>query len=57
MQTVKAIINNITGEQLPIDKMKIMYATDNYVLAKYKGFGFLKAYTPCDGYTIILANT
>lgn len=56
MQTVKAIVKNITGEHLPIEKMDILFAKTDYILASYKGFGFPKAYTPCDGYTIILEN-
>ena len=56
MQKVKAIIKNTTGEHLPIEKMDIQFATTDYVLANYKGYGFSKVYAPFDGYTIILEN-
>ena len=51
MKKVKAI-KNLFGENLPIEKMEIFFVGTDYVLAKYKGYGFMKSYAPCDGYTV-----
>lgn len=48
---VKAI-KDLYGENLPIEKMDILFIGDNYVIARYKGYGFMKKYAPYDGYTV-----
>ena len=45
-------ITNIWGEKLPIEKMNIKFVGDDYVIATFKGFGFDKRYSSCDGYTV-----
>lgn len=54
MKKVKAI-RNMCGEYLPIEKMEILFVGADYVMAKYKGFGFTKCYAPYDGYTVEFA--
>ena len=51
MKKVKAI-KNLLGENLPIEKMEILFVGADYVLAKYKDYGFMKRYAPYDCYTI-----
>lgn len=51
MKKVKTI-KNLFGENLPLEKMEIFFVGADYVLAKYKGYGFMKRYAPCDGYTV-----
>ena len=51
MKKVKGI-KNLFGENLDIEKMEILFVGANYVLAKYQGYGFMKKYAPCDGYTV-----
>ena len=51
MKKVKAI-KDLFGENLPTEKMEFLFVGADYVLAKYKGYGFMKRYAPCDGYTI-----
>ena len=51
MKKVKAI-KDLFGENLPIEKMEILCVGADYVLAKYKGYGFMTRYAPCDGYTV-----
>lgn len=51
MKKVKAI-RNLFGENLPLEKMEILFVGTNYVMAKYKGYGFAKTYAPYDGYTV-----
>ena len=55
MKKVKAI-RNMFGENLPIEKMDIKFVGDDFVVATYKGFGFLKTYGPADGYKIEFEN-
>ena len=45
-------IKDRNGNNLPIDKMDILFVGENYCIAKYKGFGFVKTYSPADGYTV-----
>lgn len=45
-------VTNILGEKLPLDKMDIKFIGDNYVLASFKGYGFIKRYSICDGYKV-----
>lgn len=56
MKKVTAIINNITNEKLPIEKMEIRFIGENYVMANFKGYGFAKTYGPWDGYTVVIEN-
>ena len=56
MKKVTAIINNITNEKLPIEKMEIRFIGENYVMANFKDCGFINTYGPCDGYTVIIEN-
>ena len=51
MKKVKAI-RNLFGESLPVEKMEILFVGADYVLAKYRGCGFVKRYASCDGYTV-----
>lgn len=51
MKKVKAIKNTL-GEKLPIEKMQIRFVGENYVVANYKGYGFVKNYGPWNGYTV-----
>ena len=51
MKKVTAI-RNMFGENLPIEKMDIKFVGKDFVVASYKGFGFVKTYGPCDGYTV-----
>lgn len=56
MKKVKAI-KNLFGENLPIEKMEILFVGVGYVLAKHKGYGFMKRYAPCDGYAVEFEET
>lgn len=49
-------IKNWCGEELPLDKMDILWIDENCVYAKYKGYGncFAKMYHACDGYTVTI---
>lgn len=49
-------IRDLFGHKLPIDKMDILFTGKDYVMARYKGFGFTKVYAPYDGYTVIFAE-
>lgn len=51
MRKVKAI-RNLFGENLPIEKMEIRFVGKNYVIANYKGYGFIRNYGPWDGYIV-----
>lgn len=51
MKKVKNI-KNLFGEKLPIEKMEIRFVGEDYVIANYKGYGFVKNYGPADGYTV-----
>lgn len=51
MKKVKSI-KNLFGEKLPLDKMEILHIGADYVVAKYKGYGFINTYGAFDGYTI-----
>lgn len=52
MRKVVKIIDR-EGNCLPLEKMNILFVGTDYVLASYKGFGFIKNYHACDGYTVI----
>ena len=45
-------ITDRNGNSLPIEKMDILFVGENYCIAKYKGFGFMKTYSPADGYVV-----
>ena len=47
-------IKTISGEHLPIEKMDILFVGNDYVLAKFKGYGFITNYNKCDGYTVVI---
>lgn len=47
-------IKTLFGEELPIDKMEIIHIGKDSVLARYKGYGFIKNYGSCDGYTVTI---
>ena len=49
-------IKDINGNNLPIDKMEIIFVGKNFVTAKYKGFGIVKTYGAFDGYEILFKN-
>jgi hypothetical protein len=51
MKKVKAI-KNLFGENLAIEKMEVLCVGADYVFAKYQGYGPVKRYAPCDGYTV-----
>ena len=53
-QSIKKVkaIKDLSGENLPIEKMDILFIGDNYVIAKYKGYGFMNKYASYDGYTV-----
>lgn len=51
MKKVKAI-RNLFGENLPVEKMEILFVGADYVLAKYRGYGFVTRYASCDGYAV-----
>jgi hypothetical protein len=51
MKKVKAI-KNLLGENLPIEKMEFLFVGADYVVIKYKGYGFTEVYAPYNGYTI-----
>jgi hypothetical protein len=55
MKKVKAI-KTLFGENLPIEKMEILFVGTDYVLAKFKGYGFVERYAPCDGYIVEFEN-
>ena len=49
-------IKDMFGKELPLEKLDIQFIVDNYVMVKYKNFGFTKVYGPWDGYTVIIEN-
>ena len=51
MKKVKAI-TNYEGKKLKLEDMEILFVGADWVLAQYKGYGFMKRYAPCDGYTV-----
>ena len=51
MKKVKCI-KNLFGEKLPLDKMEILFTGTDYVVARFKGYGFTSHYGPFDGYTV-----
>lgn len=50
-------IKTLFGDELPLDKMEIIHIGKDSVLAKFKGYGFIKNYSPCDGYTVTIEET
>lgn len=50
-KTVKSI-TNLFGEHISLDTLDIMFVGNDYVMAKQKGYGFIKMYGPADGYTV-----
>lgn len=50
-KTVKSI-TNLFGEHINLDALDIMFVGNDYVMAKQKGYGFIKMYGPADGYTV-----
>lgn len=50
-------IKNLFGDELPLDKMEIIHIGKDNVLAKFKGYGFIKNYGPWDGYTVTIEET
>lgn len=55
MKTVKSI-KTLFGEELNINAMEILATGENWVMAKYKGYGFTKTYGPWNGYTVEFAD-
>lgn len=55
MKTVKSI-KNLSGEELNLNAMMILATGENWVMAKYKGYGFTKTYAPWNGYTVEFEN-
>ena len=51
MKNVKSI-KNLFGEELNLNAMEILATGENWVMAKYKGYGFTKTYGSWNGYTI-----
>ena len=45
-------ITNIWGEKLPLEKMDIKFIGNDYILASFKGYGFTRRYSSCDGYKV-----
>ena len=45
-------ITDCNGNNLPIEKMDILFIGENYCIAKYKGFGFVKTYSLANGYAV-----
>ena len=56
MKKVIEIRNRIDGEKLPLEKIEILAVGSNWVTAKFKGYGFIKTYGPCDGYEVKFEN-
>ncbi len=46
-------IRDMWGNSLPLDKMEFIHVDEHNCLARYKGYGFIKNYQACDGYTVI----
>ena len=55
MKTVKSIKNRF-GKEVNIDAMVILATGENWAMAKYKNYGFIKTYGLCDGYTVEFEN-
>lgn len=51
MKKIKSI-KNLFGENLPLDKMEIVFVGHNYVVARPVGCGMLRTYAPYDGYKV-----
>lgn len=51
MRKVKSI-KDLFGHTLSIENMDIKFVGRDYVIASYKGSGFEKLYSPCDGYIV-----
>ena len=58
MKNVKSVksIKTLSGEELNVSRMEILATGENWVMAKYKGYGFIKTYGPWDGYTVEFEN-
>ena len=50
-KTIKSI-TTIHGERISLDTLDIMFVGNDYVMAKQKGYGFIKMYGPANGYTV-----
>jgi hypothetical protein len=51
MKKVKSI-TDLFGNKLNVNEMDILFTGSDYVIAKYKGYGFVNTYAPFDGYTV-----
>ena len=48
-------ITDMWGAKLPIEKMEFWFVGEDYAIGHYKGYGFDKKYTSCNGYTVVTA--
>lgn len=46
-------ITDLWGNKLSIEKMEFLFVGKDYAIGNYQGFGFMKNYASCDGYTVV----
>lgn len=46
-------ITDMWGNPLPIENMEFWFIGKNYAIGHFKGYGFDKRYSSCNGYTVI----